>query len=109
MTRNKMPREMRAKQFMPFDALKGLKEEIGLREYEHDREQKGDLSEEMILKISNNIRNIKKDTLVSIEYFSDGHKKVLHGKCKVDLIERKILIDNKKIDFIDILNLSLEN
>lgn len=36
-SRPKMPREERAKQFMPFDALKGFRE--ALREVEEGREQ----------------------------------------------------------------------
>lgn len=102
-----MPREVRAKQFMPFDALKGLNEALRLKEYQHDREQKGDLGDEQILKISNNLKEITKDTLVSLDYFIDGYKKNYIGKIKVDIIEKTISFNNKKIDFMDILDLTL--
>lgn len=102
-----MPREVRAKQFMPFDALKGLNEALRLKEYQHDREQKGDLGDEQILKISNNLKEITKDTLVSLDYFIDGHKKNYIGKIKVDIIEKTISFNSKKIDFMDILDLTL--
>lgn len=102
-----MPREVRAKQFMPFDALKGLNEALRLKEYEYDREQKGDLNDEQILKISNNLKEITKDTLVSLNYFIDGYKKSYIGKIKVDIIEKTISFNNKKIDFMDILDLTL--
>ncbi len=102
-----MPREVRAKQFMPFDALKGLNEALRLKEYQHDREQKGDLGDEQILKISNNLKEITKDTLVSLDYIIDGHKKNYIGKIKVDIIEKTISFNSKKIDFMDILDLTL--
>lgn len=102
-----MPREVRAKQFMPFDALKGLNEALRLKEYQYDREQKGDLGDEQILKISNNLKEITKDTLVSLDYFIDGYKKNYIGKIKVDIIEKTISFNSKKIDFMDILDLTL--
>lgn len=37
--RPKMPREQRAKQFAPFDALTGLSERLRLAEEEHRRER----------------------------------------------------------------------
>ena len=47
----KMPRENRAAQFAPFDALKGLSEAIKLKEYEHDRVALKELSEEQAKEI----------------------------------------------------------
>ena len=47
-----MPRGERAKQFAPFDALKGLQQALRLKEYEHERVEKGDLSEEDVLRLS---------------------------------------------------------
>ena len=49
-----MPRIERARQFAPFDALKGLSEALRIKEYEHDRILKGDLSEEKILELISN-------------------------------------------------------
>ena len=47
-----MPREDRAKQFAPFNPLRGLSKTLRLKEYEHDKILKGDLSEEQIESIS---------------------------------------------------------
>ena len=55
-----MEREKRAKQFAPFDALIGLKDAIRLKEYEHDAKMKKDLSDDIIEKISNNMKLIDK-------------------------------------------------
>ena len=47
----------RAKQFLPFDALKGLQE--ALREKEQEQEEKIELSEESLLKLNNSYNKIK--------------------------------------------------
>ena len=47
-----MSRQERAKQFAPFDALKGLHDALRLKEYEHERVQKGDMPEEKAEAIS---------------------------------------------------------
>ena len=47
-----MMREQRAKQFMPFDAMKGLAEALKDREERHSRVQKHGVSEEDQMRIS---------------------------------------------------------
>ena len=47
-----MRREDRAKQFMPFDAMKGLKEALAVRDERHNRVEKRELSEDTIEHIS---------------------------------------------------------
>ena len=47
-----MPRVDRAKQFAPFDALKGLQDALRVKEYEHERVQRGEVQEEQASKIS---------------------------------------------------------
>ena len=47
-----MTRQERAKQFMPFDAMKGLKEALVIREERHNRVEKRELSEDTIEYIS---------------------------------------------------------
>ena len=47
-----MMRQERAKQFMPFDAMKGLQEALRDREERHSRVEKHDISEEQMEKNS---------------------------------------------------------
>ena len=61
MERARMPRKQRAKQFAPFDALKGLHEALKIKEYEHDRILKGDIPPEQIENISKILLELKKD------------------------------------------------
>ena len=80
-----MPRKDRAKQFAPFDALKGLQEALRLKEYQHDRTIKGDIPEEKIEAISKTLLELEKDDLVEVQYFYDGYYKTLIGSGTPDL------------------------
>ena len=100
-----MPQSQRAKQFAPFDALKGLKDALRLKEYEHDRIEKGDLSEEKILELSNILQNINKEQFYFVQYFCDGYKKEITGKIKLELENNTIIVDGTKINLDDILDI----
>ena len=62
----KMKRSDRARQFLPFDSLKGLQQALRVKEYENERTLKGDLSEDTIKKISDNLLLIEKNTFVRV-------------------------------------------
>lgn len=101
-----MPRRDRAKQFAPFDALKGLREALHLKEYEHERVLKGDLQPEQIESISKTLLNLNKDDVVEIKYYYDGHYKTIVGKARVDIFNQEIKVNNTKISFDNIFELS---
>lgn len=107
MERVKMPRGDRAKQFMPFDALKGLSQALRLKEYQHERVEKGDLDEEKIEKITKILSNLTKNDKIRLNYYDDGHYKEVEGRCKILFEERTLEIDNKKIDFDDIFDIDI--
>jgi len=71
MERVKMPRSKRAAQFAPFDALKGLQEALKLKEYEHARIQRIDVSEEESQRISDILNTIEKCDLVEVKYYNE--------------------------------------
>lgn len=73
MERTKMSRQMRAKQFAPFDALKGLSDALNLKEIEHDRIGRGDIQEEKASEISKTLISLEKEDVVQVVYFKDGH------------------------------------
>ena len=101
-----MARKDRAKQFAPFDALKGLQDALRLKEYQHERTIKGDIPEEKIEAISKTILDLEKDEMVEVQYFYDGYYKTLIGKARVDIIEQKLRVNNQIIPFDDITELS---
>ena len=100
-----MPRSERAKQFAPFDALKGLQKALRMKEYEHERNLKGDLPDEKIEAISNLLLKLKKGEVVYAKYFDDGFYKEIQGKVLVDITKQLIVIENKKINFNDLFEL----
>lgn len=94
-----MTREDRAKQFAPFDALKGLSNALRLKEYQHERLLKGDLSEESVAEISKTLLEIESSDIINLLYFIDGHEFTEKGYCKINFDERFIKINDKKIPF----------
>lgn len=104
-----MNRSDRAKQFMPFDTLKGLHEALRMKEYEHDRIQKGDLSEEKIREISTVLLSIKKGQKGQVVYFEDGHYKNVSGKITLFYEMQQIKVDNIVINLDDVFDIILTN
>ena len=95
----------RAKQFLPFDALKGLQE--ALREKEIEYEEKRELSEETLTELNNIFNKIEKGSYVKIKYYKNKRYEQIEGKVTdINYIKKKILIDeNEKINVSDILEI----
>ena len=104
-----MARQDRAKQFAPFDALKGLQEALRMKEYQHERTQKGDLSEEKIEEISKTLLSLEKGNFVFVRYFEDGHYLETEGRCIVDFSQQFIIVGSAKISFDDLVEIKLKN
>lgn len=102
-----MPRINRASQFAPFDALKGLSEAIKLKEYEHERVQKNNLSEDEILRISKILSKIKRGDTIFVKYFFDGYIKEITGSAKIFICEGYLLVSDIEINFNDILDIKI--
>jgi hypothetical protein len=103
--RVKMSRSDRAKQFSPFDALKGLQETIKIKEYEHERIICGEMSEDEIKEISAVILSLEKGDKVQIEFFRDGHIWNLTGLVKLDVFNQKMNVGAFEISFDEIRKL----
>ncbi|MDF2843095.1 MAG: hypothetical protein K0R00_1521 [Herbinix sp.] len=102
--RAKMDRENRAKQFMPFDALKGLRE--ALAEKERIIVPKHDLSEEQKEEINLKLSQVRKKDVITVEFFKNIEYVQLTGMVsQVDNINRILVVVNTKIPFEDISNL----
>ncbi len=99
-----MDRENRAKQFMPFDALKGLRE--ALAEKERIIVPKHDLSEEQKEEINLKLSQVRKKDVITVEFFKNIEYVQLTGIVEqVDDINRKLVVVNTNIPFEDISNL----
>ena len=96
--RAKMSREDRAKQFMPFAALKGYEE--ALRAKERIVVDKKELSEERKEELDEVIHEIKKQDMVTAVYYErEEYLKITGMVSKIDFDSRFIQIVNKKISF----------
>ena len=69
-----MPPSQRAKQFAPFDALKGLKEAIACKE--HAPEPRRELSEDAIAEINTKLTMLKPGSWVTVVYYCDYTQEV---------------------------------
>lgn len=104
--RAKMSPEDRAKQFMPFAALRGLPEALAVRE--KITVDKIDLSEEMAEEIDRNMHMLKRGEKASVVYYHNNeYIKVTGMVSRIDESARLIQIVDTKIPFDDILELTL--
>lgn len=96
----------RAKQFLPFDALKGLQE--ALREKEIEHEDKRELSEESLMELEKQFNKIEKGSKVNIKYYKNKKYIVITGiVTNIDYIKKKIQINkSENINMCDILDIS---
>ncbi len=102
--RGKMPAEDRAKQFMPFAALKGY--ENALREKEKIVVPRIELSEDMKEELDLKLKDIVLKDIVTIVYYDkDEYIKTTGMVSKIDTNAGYIKIVNQKIDFKDVFDI----
>lgn len=103
-----MIRQQRAKQFQPFDAMKGLSQALRDREERHCRELKRELSEETIAKIQETLFKVKEGVRVRVEYYKEFHSTVKRGVIsKINKTYKYIILDEEKIFFNDIYDIQI--
>ena len=98
---------LRAKQFLPFDALKGLQE--ALREKEIEHKERVDLSEESLAELNNIFNQIEIETIVKIKYYKNKQYTEIIGKVtKIDYTKKKIQINKQEnINMYDIIKIEI--
>ncbi|MGN0160238.1 MAG: YolD-like family protein [Lachnospiraceae bacterium] len=102
-----MSREDRAKQFLPFAALKGHEE--ALRRKEKIIVPKIELSEEMKEELDQKFAGICKNDMITVTYFCDGEYLKKTGLVsRLDPTARIITVVNTKIPFDDIYDVEKE-
>ena len=105
-------REDRAKQFMPFDALKGLQEELRKREERRLRQNKRDLSDDQIESLTKVLNSLKRGMTVQITYYNFVTERYVTIKDvfrKLYKESRFINTENYKIFFDDLLEINILN
>jgi len=98
----------RARQFMPFDALKGLQE--ALREKEKEVEMRKELSEESLSQLNEQLQRISPGDIIKIMFYKAQQYVEIKDKIdSIDVIYRKIVMENgQKINFNDVISIEIE-
>lgn len=102
-----MPVSERAKQFMPFAAVKGLEEALAAKE--KIKIPKRELSEEMTGKLDQTLQSLKRGQLVTVIYYQEEEYLQLTGLvAKLDVYHGYLQIVTTKIKFDNIYELIIE-
>lgn len=105
--RPKMSREDRAKQFMPFAALKGYPE--ALQKKEKIVVPKVEVTEEYAEVLDRKLRNVKKNDIITVIYYSNQEYLKKTGMVsRIDETARVLKIVNTRIHFDDIYDIISE-
>lgn len=103
-----MSKTDRARQFLPFNALKGYYDVI--KEHEKIVEERRMLSEEAFEALSKKVLEIKKNDMVTISHYSTySYIKTQGIVSKIDINNRFIVIVKTKIIFDDIIDIEITN
>lgn len=103
--KHKMPIEDRAKQFMPFAALKGLPDALAAKE--KITVPRIELSEEMAEELDRKMHELVKGMIAAVVYFHrDEYIKITDMVARIDETSRLLQIVNTKIPFDDILEIT---
>lgn len=101
-----MPVSERAKQFLPFAAVKGLTEALARKD--KVLVPKVEMSEELAAKLNEKMHDIQKGSTVTVTYFCDDEYIRLTGRvAQSDDIFHRLQIDDTVIEFDDILDIEL--
>ena len=98
----------RAAQFLPFDALKGLSEELQSRIDRRSKMERIELCEEQQQLISDELNKVQVGSFIRINFFMNGHYIDLEGVVeKLDTLYRYLMIGQRKIFYSDIHDIKI--
>ncbi len=104
-----MFRSERAKQFLAFDALKGLREELEKREEKFLNEDKKELTEEEISSLSLALTKVNKGDQVEIVFYCRKRYVLFCGAVnQVNLAYKFLVVGQMKIFFDDVKSLTIK-
>ena len=96
----------RAKQFLPFEALKGFKEAI--RMIENKGDAKKELSEDNKNDINNILKKLDKGNKVKVKYYYlTEYIEVISNFLKIDEINKILYLKDTKINIEDIISINI--
>ena len=96
----------RAKQFLPFEALKGFKEAI--RMIENKGDAKKELSEDNKNDINSILKKLDKGNKVKVKYYYlTEYIEVISNFLKIDEINKILYLKDTKINIEDIISINI--
>ena len=101
-----MPRSRRAKQFMPFDALTGLREAIAAKE--RVTEPRRYLSEDAIAEINETLVSLHKGEVITITYYGtyeQAYKQLTGPVTRIDSYWNSLHLGDISIEFSEIFDI----
>ena len=108
MPREKMKISERAKIFAPFDALKGFREMLAEKEFV--KEDKKELSDDMIEDLSNQINTLKIGYIIEVKHYvakEECYIKTVGVLTKIDKTYRRLTVVKTKINIDDIIEINV--
>ncbi len=104
--REKMSKEERAKQFMPFAALRGYDSMV--KGGDKVVCEKRELSDEEQSALSVTVQKIKKGDIVRVKFYNeDGYLEIKGAVTGIDLVFKNVTVIKEKINFADISELEI--
>lgn len=99
-------RKERAKQFMPFDAMKGLTEALRRQEEIFTRVEKHEVCEDQQIKLSDMLTKTQKGMKIWLSYYKAFHDVETQGiVSKIDHAYKYMIVGEEKILFNDIYDM----
>ena len=103
-----MRREDRAKQFLPFDAMKGLYEALREREEKVNKVERRELDAEQTEALNAALLALKKGDRAEIVFFKEGVYYLLRGEiARVNVVEKYLSVGREKIPFFDLFSVNI--
>ena len=103
-----MDRSERAKQFAPFDALRGLREALERKEREHERQEKRMRTEEETEELERVLPLLSRGRRVEALFYEGGFYLQAQGSVEdIDLVRRTLRIGDGILSFEDIYYIRL--
>ena len=100
-------KEERARQFLPFDALKGFKKAI--KDKERVIVKKKELAEDAIESLNEKLNNLRIGIIISVINYENGqYIKTTGVLSKIDLINQYISVIMEKIYFSNIYDIDID-
>ena len=103
-----MTNKERAKQFLPFDSMKGLSEALRKREEQHQRVERHEVDEETQKKVSDILIQLEKGMKVWVSHYANHHDVESKGTVTmIDKIYRVMCIGEARIYFSNIYDMEI--